>query len=241
MRYLLVDTADARGFLAVCREDRISHLAAHPAEQDYSSWLLPSAADVLKKSGLSLTELDAYAVCCGPGSFTGLRVGLTTVKAWAAVYPRPVVAVSRLEALGAIPLPEAAPPAGFVAAYIDAQRGQVFAAVYTASPLDPVEGEAVTSLAKFVEKVEENSGDRAVLWRTPDPQLLESLPQWGRRRRKGDVLQTMVPPFAAPLAALAYQKLKEGEVTDALSLDANYIRRSDAEIFWKGNSGAAKI
>src|SRR5215472_1658650 len=128
MRFLLVDTADSRGFVALVEDGLAQQLAAHPSDADYSSWLLPAVRTLLAQSSVSLAALDGYAVCCGPGSFTGLRVGLATVKAWAEIYGKPVAAVSRLAALATRPAD--GPRASFVAAYLDAQRQQVFAALF---------------------------------------------------------------------------------------------------------------
>jgi hypothetical protein len=63
---------------------------------------------------------------------------------------------------------------------------------------------------------------------------------WPARLAKGDTLESIQPPFAAQLGALAYRKLLSGQTTDALSLDANYVRRSDAELFWKDHASAVK-
>jgi len=71
---------------------------------------------------LRMEQVDAYAAAAGPGSFTGVRVGLTSVKAWAEVYGKRIAAVSRLEALAA----EAPEETAWVAAFFNAQRGQVF-------------------------------------------------------------------------------------------------------------------
>src|SRR5215467_7701924 len=103
MRFLVLDTTDSRGSVAVFDGPCPGHVEAHSGEDDYSSWLLPAAHRCLVKSGLTLSRLDGYAVCAGPGSFTGLRVGLTTVKAWAEIYHKPIAAVSRLESLAASP------------------------------------------------------------------------------------------------------------------------------------------
>ena len=130
MQFLLLDTADARGCVAVFRGGELLSVAAYPAEEDFSSWLLPAVHRLLVQNGLSLSNLDGYAVCSGPGSFTGLRVGLTTVKAWAEIYCLPIAAVSRLEALAAVGDAPQNPLPPFRAAFSDARRGQVFAALY---------------------------------------------------------------------------------------------------------------
>src|SRR5690242_3310774 len=123
---LAIDTCDSRGSVAVLRDATVVKVLAHESEEDYSSWLLPAVGKSLEGSGLRVQDVDAYAAAAGPGSFTGVRVGLTSVKAWAEVYGKRIVAVSRLEALAA----EALGEAGWVAAFFNAQRGQVFAAIY---------------------------------------------------------------------------------------------------------------
>jgi len=240
MQFILVDTADPRGCVALFRDDRFRQVEEHPAAQDSSSWLLPAVGRLLSNAALSLADLDAYAVCSGPGSFTGLRVGLTTVKAWSEVFHKPIVAVSRLEALARHPTPEAVAPTRFVATYLDARRNQVFAALFGPQDVQVVP-ESVTGIANFVAHVENTCGPSHVAWRTPDPQLLEGEQLWASRFSKGDTLESIQPPFAAKLGALAYRKLLSGQTTDAISLDANYVRRSDAELFWKDHACAVKL
>lgn len=238
MHFLLLDTADARGCLALFRDDQLLELAGHPADRDFSSWLLPAVRSLLAKSALSLADLGAYAVCSGPGSFTGLRVGLTTVKAWAEIFGKPIIAVSRLEALARFE-PLAISNPSYVASYLDARRSQVFTALFDRQGAS-VEPETVVTLEIFLQKVESICGDSPVLWRTPDPQLVESVQHWASRQAKGDTLQLVQPPFAAQLGALAHHKFLAGQTTDAISLDANYVRRSDAELFWKDHASAVK-
>jgi tRNA threonylcarbamoyladenosine biosynthesis protein TsaB len=240
MRFIVVDTADARGSVALLNNVELIRFAAHSTGEDYSSWLLPIVNRLLASSSLSLPELDGYAVCAGPGSFTGLRVGLTTVKAWAEIYGKPIAAVSRLEALA---VGDSQPnQMGLVASYIDARRGQVFAALYAVvgDGLGPIGEESVTSLADFVAEVKQEAKGKLVRWVTPDPKLLKSLPEWPSLAASGHILEEATPPFAQCLGLLAYRKLRQGDTTDALSLDANYVRRSDAEVFWKGHKSAVK-
>jgi tRNA threonylcarbamoyladenosine biosynthesis protein TsaB len=214
-------------------------LEAHSSEEDYSSWLLPSIHRVLAHSSLSLAELDGYAVCAGPGSFTGLRIGLTTVKAWAEIYGKPVVALSRLEAFAANEPPPKEP---FVAACLDARRQQVFAALYArrAGGFVPLGEESVTSLPDFVRTVQVKTSAQPVRWITPDPEILECLPDWPALAATGHILEPAPPPFALRLGRLAWRKFQQGETTDSLSLDANYVRRSDAELFCKGSQASVK-
>ena len=177
-----------------------------------------------------------------PEIFTGLRVGLTTVKAWSEIYSKPIAALSRLAALAAGPTaaPEVAEP--FLAACIDARRGQLFAALYENSShgVQPASEESVISPSEFVLAVTKQAGGRTVRWRTPDPELLQAVPEWHELAGAGHLLEPVHPPFADRLGWVAYRKFSTGDVTDAFSLDANYVRRSDAELFWKDNRSAVK-
>jgi tRNA threonylcarbamoyladenosine biosynthesis protein TsaB len=240
MRFLLVDTGDARGCVALCQDASVTVVEAHPADEDYSSWLLPAVGRVLGRGGVSLSELDGYAVCWGPGSFTGLRVGLTSVKAWAEIHPKPIVGISRLAAFGSMKTSTARARTDYVAACVDAHRDQIFAALFNGTG-EVLKDESVIAPGAFLEMVQATCGSTAVLWKTPDPRLLYSQPLWPARQALGDLVEPIEPPFAPQLAALAHSKFLQGDLTDSIALDANYVRRSDAEIFWKGNPSAARI
>lgn len=239
MRFLLVDTSDSRGCIALASDAQLLALESHPADADYSSWLLPAAQRTLSAAALNLADLDGYAACSGPGSFTGLRVGLTTVKAWSELFRKPIAAVSRLEALATFGAGLSGLNHPYTAAVLDARRNQVFAALYDSSGA-AVEPESVSAPGDFVARVDQRCGSIAVLWRTPDPELLRTVSQWSARQLTGDLLESVAPPFASELAALAHRKFSSGQVVDSLSLDANYVRRSDAELFWKDHASAVK-
>jgi tRNA threonylcarbamoyladenosine biosynthesis protein TsaB len=240
MHFIVVDTGDSRGSVGVCDESNLIAVEAHGTDEDYSSWLLPAVQRVLVNSSLSLSQLGGYAVCAGPGSFTGLRVGLTTVKAWAEIYEKPIVAVSRLEALTMFE------PAGrerFLAAYMDARRDQVFAALYRRAKehVELVGEESVIGLTAFMARVSVETSGHPVGWVTADPKLLETQPAWQSMASMGHVVEIAQPPFAELLGRLAYRKFLQGFTTDALSLDAIYVRRSDAEAFWTENKSALRV
>jgi tRNA threonylcarbamoyladenosine biosynthesis protein TsaB len=240
MRFIVVDSADARGSVALFEDLEVQAVEEHTGEEDYSSWLLPAVTRLLSRSSLSLRVLDGYAVCAGPGSFTGLRVGLTTVKAWAEIYRVPIVALSRLEALIADHEDVGEP---FLAAYFDARRDQVFAALYRKSGAvyERSGEESVTSLSAFLDRVQTDAAGERVRWISPDAELLASQVPWKSLAGARHVLERVSPPFAVGLGRLAYRKFRLGETTDAISLDANYVRRSDAELLWKGNKSPIKL
>ena len=209
-------------------------LLGHTTLEDYSSWLLPGVQEVLKAPGLRMGDVDGYAAAAGPGSFTGVRVGLTTVKAWAEVYRKPIAAVSRLEAVAS----QAATPAKFVAAFVDAQRGQLFGAVYRreGAGLGRVGEEMVIAPGKFVETATELTKGEGIAWVSPDPSLVLADAAWKQREKLGEPIEHVSPTLAAVIGRIGLHRLQEGKATNALALDANYVRRSDAEIFWKGGA-----
>lgn len=223
MIFLALDTSDSRGSLAVVADSTPRALRLLPPGEGYSTWLLPAAESALAEAALGPAQLDAYAVALGPGSFTGLRIGLTTVKAWAEVFRKPIVGVSRLLALAS----QAKGVAPFVAAYTDAHRGQLFAALYQrgSGGLVRIEEEMVTSPAEFREFVVARAGQGRVDWISLDPALAEIAG-----------VAAASPSLAVDIARLALVAARENRFIDPLALDAAYVRRSDAEALW--NSGA---
>lgn len=229
---LAIDTCDSRGSIAVVRDDGVLGLIPHETKDEYSSWLLPTVNDLLKMAGLAMKDVGGYAVAAGPGSFTGVRVGLTTAKAWTEVYGKQVASISRLEAIAA----QAAAPGIYVAAFVDAQRGQVFGAIYREEGGDfaIVGEEVVIAPGAFVETVAELTDGKKVAWVSPDAALVEAEPAWGERGKLGESIGRASPTLAGIIGRIGMRRLQSGKATDALALDANYVRRSDAEIFWKG-------
>jgi len=235
---LAIDTCEARGGVAIRRKGITASFQGHFDTSDYSEWLLPAVDQTLNEAGAGMKQVDVLAAATGPGSFTGLRVGLTTVKAWAEIYDIPVVGISRLEAM-ALPLVQTG---RFVAALYDAQRGQLFGALYSTGSgrMERIGDEVVISPEGFVNIVTELAGRGPVNWVTLDPGLIVGLEIWKAREACGDTVRTSQPKLAAAIAEIAEERAGRREFSDPLELDANYVRRSDAEIFWKGNSSVVR-
>jgi len=229
---LALDTCDVRGSVAILRDESLLQVAPHTTNEDYSSWLLPSVTAVLTSAGLTLRDIDLYAVAAGPGSFTGVRVGLTTVKAWSEVYGRPIAAVSRLEAIAS----ESNAASPYVAAFIDARRNQIFAALYrrrAAALLERVDDEMVIPPDKFLEWCAAKAASEKIDWVSTDPNCLTQTQQWSSRLALNETVQEISPLLASRIGQIGYRLALQNQHTDSLSLDANYVRRSDAEILWK--------
>jgi tRNA threonylcarbamoyladenosine biosynthesis protein TsaB len=227
---LALDTCDAKGSIAVLRDAQVLQAVAHDTAEDYSSWLLPAVQRTLRGAAVALRDVEAYAVAAGPGSFTGVRVGLTTAKAWAEVYGRGIAAVSRLEALAV----QAAGVETFVAAFADARRGQIFGAMYRrGEALERIDDEMLIAPERFVAWAAESAGADRIAWISTEPSQLTETEVWVARRSKGESMHEASSLLAPMIGRIGYRFAVENRLTDALALDANYLRRSDAEASWQ--------
>lgn len=236
MLLLAVDTCDSHGSLAVLRDNSVLAVEIHETQEDYSSWLLPAANRLLDGLHLPFREITAYAVASGPGSFTGVRVGLTTVKAWSEVHGQSIAAISRLEALAAY----TSSRSPFLAVFTDAQRSQLFGALYRRQEhgLQRVDEELVISPAKFLDWVIATAGGEHVEWISPDPKCVTLSEQWASRMAVAETIRVVAPVLAPAIGRIGYRFAQENRLIDGLALDANYVRRSDAELLWRGAFGS---
>jgi tRNA threonylcarbamoyladenosine biosynthesis protein TsaB len=235
MLLLAVDTADQAGSVAVLKDGQVAGVISTASSEAYSARLLRQVDFLLSELKIEVRDFDVFAVNAGPGSFTGLRVGLAAVKALAEVFAKPLVGVSGLEAVAAQarPLLDGA----LVAPVLDAHRSQIYAALFRFrdTRLYIEEPEQVCEAQEFLTRLESRNGDESVGFISPCPEVLRpALDRW-TDAPKG-ISRTIEPASAvlAPMIAqLAGIRAANGEFTDSLRLDANYVRRSDAELLWK--------
>jgi tRNA threonylcarbamoyladenosine biosynthesis protein TsaB len=214
-----IDTSGRNGSLALAEADANSFAILHSATiagGTYSAELIPALSGALTQCRKQKTDIGLFAVASGPGSFTGLRVGLSTVKALAEVLHLPVVAMSVLEAVAF-----ATGKHGPLLSALDAQRKEVFVGEFEIGPRSvKTVQEVLVSASDFVRFL---SGKGIVY--TPDPAVEVFA------RESGSAVELVTRPDADVYARLGFQKYLAGETSSIDELDANYIRRSDAEIF----------
>jgi tRNA threonylcarbamoyladenosine biosynthesis protein TsaB len=213
MRLLLMNTAGGEGSVALADTDTAESIVATEVlpGRTSSERLVPAVRGLMERAGWKLRELAAVVVVHGPGSFTGVRVGLGAAKGLSEAGGVPLIAVSRLALLAA-----AAGGTGTVHAVLDAGRGEFYYGEYVGHRCVR---EALLSGAAVMEA----AGGGAVV--VCEVKVAEAL---------GDLRPRVVEePGAADALPFAVERIAEGSFDDAVTLDANYLRRSDAEIFAK--------
>ena len=197
MRLLAIDTTSEFASIALAEGDRVLEEVALESPDGFAHVVFPEIERLLARHHLTIGDIEGFAAAAGPGSFTGVRVGLTVVKGLAEATGRRVVAVSNLQAVAAFGTGPLRAPV------IDARRGEVFVAIYGAD-LQLVSAEAVVNFED---------------WRKTLPREIEILE--GTRRLAGAV------------ARIAARRFEAGLAQEAAEIDANYVRRSDAELMWR--------
>ncbi|MFB3916323.1 MAG: tRNA (adenosine(37)-N6)-threonylcarbamoyltransferase complex dimerization subunit type 1 TsaB [Terriglobales bacterium] len=226
MLILGVDTSGRKGSVALARGDAESFEVLEMTDLTggmYSAQLIPAVTKLLEACASRKSDLDGFAVASGPGSFTGLRVGLSAVKGLAEILGKPIAAISVLEAIAATSDQD-----GRTIAALDAGRKEVYVGEFEVrgGKLTRVR-ESLLTQAEFSALLDAQPGAELI---TPDASISDLA---GMHLH----LKQIEPPNAGDFARLGVRKILAGEVVATDALEANYIRRSDAEIFSKGGRG----
>ncbi|MFZ1086261.1 MAG: tRNA (adenosine(37)-N6)-threonylcarbamoyltransferase complex dimerization subunit type 1 TsaB [Terracidiphilus sp.] len=215
MLLLAIDTCGPTGSVALGRWDgqAVEILGQIELEgRNYSSTLVSAVGKLLAQGCVSLRELAAIVAVRGPGSFTGVRVGLAAVKGLAEAARLPVVPVSRLEVLAAM--------ADCQTAILDAHRHEVYLRI---AQLGEPAGEILAGAPELLAALVPRPSQVALCDEAAGLLLASVLPEAER-------LLTAAPT-AADALRLCAPRVAAGEFTDLALLDGHYLRRSDAEIF----------
>ena len=221
MLLLVTDTSGKNGSIALARADEGANspevIASVPlAGGTFSAQLVPQIAGLLAAHGFRRNQLDAFIVVSGPGSFTGLRVGLAAIKALAEILNKPIVPVSLLEVAAV-----SSNQQGTIAAVLDAGRGELYVGQYEVR-----DDESRLIRERLLTKGEFSSAIGAALVVTRDEAVAPAA-------ANGIEPTLKVVIDSANIARVGWQKMRAGQTVTPEQLDANYIRRSDSEIFAK--------
>jgi tRNA threonylcarbamoyladenosine biosynthesis protein TsaB len=197
MKLLAIDTTSELGSIAIIDDERVIEEIVLESADGFGHVLFSEIENLLLRNHIKISDLDGFATASGPGTFTGVRVGMTAVKGLAEAMARKVAAVSNLKAMAYFGT------CALRAPWIDARRGDVYGAVYSAT-LDPVQHEVVMKRDVWLASL------------PPDVEILS-----GAR------------PLAGAIGRIAVREFAAGRALDPVAIDANYVRRSDAEQMWK--------
>ncbi|MBZ5632956.1 MAG: tRNA (adenosine(37)-N6)-threonylcarbamoyltransferase complex dimerization subunit type 1 TsaB [Acidobacteriia bacterium] len=195
---LAIDTTSEFGSLALAEDGRVLEEVALDSPDGFAHVMFPEIEALLARHHLKITDMEGFAAAAGPGSFTGVRVGLTAAKGLAEATGRKVVAISNLQAVASFGTRALRAPV------IDARRGDIFGAVYDAD-LRLVAPEVVMKLEDFLRTL------------PADTEVITHAPKH----------------LAGAIARIAAERFKAGLAQDPSEIDANYVRRSDAELMWR--------
>ncbi len=213
---LAIDTTSEFGSIALCDGPAmIAEVLLHSPE-GFGHILFGQIERLLLRAGVAVNRIDCFAATSGPGSFTGVRVGLTAAKGLAEATGKLVVPVSNLQALAACG------GAPLRATVLDARRGEVYGAVYD-EDLNVVLPEVVMKFPAWIETLPARDLEFIATDFAPfRPFVNAEIP-----------VLTAPRALAGAVGRIACQRYQAGLASDPAAIDANYVRRADAELFWK--------
>jgi tRNA threonylcarbamoyladenosine biosynthesis protein TsaB len=210
---LSIDTTSEFGSIALTERGRLIEEVLLHSPEGFGHILFPCLEKLLGRHSVTVNQMDCFAAASGPGSFTGVRIGLSAVKGLAEAAGKGVVPVSNLRALaffGKAPLR---------ATVLDARRGEVYGAVYS-ELFEVVGGEVVMKFPDWLKTLPSSgfefvSTDFSPFRSFVDPSI---------------TVVTAPRALAAAIGSIAWNEYEAGRARDPAGIDANYIRRSDAEL-----------
>lgn len=239
MKILAIDTSTASGSIALLEDDRLIAELTTCSQKTHAERLLPSIKGLLEGADARIEEIDCFAVTKGPGSFTGLRIGLSTVKGLAWSLHKPVIGVSTLEVL-AMNIPYADKP---ICPILDARKKEVYAGIYkfqdASSRMQDINKDFATCNLRLATRIMPDAAisPNALVERIQEPTIFIGD---GVQILKSQILNLKSQILFAPshlwliravnIGLLAWKKFKGGEIDTPETIGLNYLRPSEAEM-----------
>lgn len=245
MVVLALDTTTSAGSCALLRDDNIVRVQASDQSRPQAARLPGELAAMLEREGVALPEIDILAVGIGPGSFTGLRVGIATMQGLAMALNRPLFGISAFDALASLAsrgaratsrsdpthvqtngrpgLADAHGPGVYVATWVDAWRGEVYAALYqNVREIEPPTVDLPEHLLQtVVGRPMLFTGDGAAMYRATISAALGN---------RAEFTEPIAPLLAGAMGTLAAREFRAGQRPLPHAIRPLYVRRSDAEL-----------
>jgi tRNA threonylcarbamoyladenosine biosynthesis protein TsaB len=224
LRVLGIDTATMMGSIGLIDDEGVIAEYSLNIRATHSERLMPAIDRLLKDSGIMAKDIDGFAVSIGPGSFTGLRIGLATVKGFAMGCNKPVAAVSTLEALAF----NLAYAEYLICPILDARKNEVYTALFKSDRkggMKRIVQDRVATINTVLTECDTDAiflGDAVELYKGMILDILKNRAHFAPKNKN--------MPSGVSVAELGLKRLRDGKVADPSSLMPFYIRRSEAEI-----------
>lgn len=227
-----IDTTARTGSYALVRNGEVLAVASGDPSRPHAARLPAALVDLLTAQRLGLPDVDVFAVAAGPGSFTGLRIGIATIQGLALALNKPAVGISTLDALGQAVLPCLDDARTRLAAWVDAQRGEVFASLYirhrdpSGARLELADGPLAAPPGEVLARWQERD-------LSPDVAAGDGAATYSAvlaREAPGITIIEPLPLLAPEVARLAAARVAEGGTWHPHAIAPVYVRRPDAEI-----------
>ncbi len=230
MLILALDTTTRAGSAALVRDGQPLAVVSGDPAKTHAERLPQTLVQVVQDQQLALSDVDLFAVAAGPGSFTGLRIGIATIQGLAFALGRPVVGVSVLDTLAEVARDgESAHASPLVAAWMDAQRNEVFAALYRFDSLPvPIDGPVSEPPAAVLDRWHALAHGEAISVAGDGVARYRDL----LVNRLGDRFRPVepLPPLAPAIARIAAVEAAAGRAVAPHAIRPIYVRRPDAEL-----------
>ncbi len=228
MRVLAIDTSTAMAGIAVLDENELLAQYMLKDAKTHSQKLLPMLQELLDSLNMTSSDIDVFAAVTGPGSFTGLRIGVTTIKSLAYAAKKPTVGIPSLDALvNAAAIREDA----IVCPIMDARNNQVYAALYKFKNglMTNLSGYMGVHITELVKQVEEKYKDMSVIFTGDGVVHHKDFLKIELKERCAFMPDFMLQQMAASAAQLALSLALRGETVGSMELVPFYLRPSQAE------------
>lgn len=227
---LSIETATLGGSVCVSQGERVLATSSGDPTHSHSNTLLVDIDDCLRRANVSVHKVQLFAAASGPGSFTGLRIGLATVKALASTVRRPCVGVPTLSAIA-----HAGGSSERTVALLPAGRGELFVQMFSVSGDDVVEVDEAAYLLPE-RALSRYESVQSLRWTGSGALLYQTLIEERSGENEWSVVFSSPEELAKDVAAIAWQRFRGGRSEEAETLTAIYVRPSDAELKCKQDS-----
>ncbi|SEQ44332.1 tRNA (adenosine(37)-N6)-threonylcarbamoyltransferase complex dimerization subunit type 1 TsaB [Piscibacillus halophilus] len=229
MNVLCIDTSNQPMSIAVYKENELAGEITINIKRNHSIQLMPNIEHLMQQANLKPKDLDQMVVADGPGSFTGIRIGMTTAKTMAWTLNIPIKTVSSLKLIGASLLYQN----GLVCPFFDARRGNVYTGLYRVleGEINTIEDDCNIDMASWLTQVKDI--DEKIFFISPNGENFKELIE----QELGEKAVYVEQPFQLPRASLLWKMSQSNEESPIHLVKPNYHRKTEAENNWLKQNG----